>query len=30
VTDGVALAGGWLMYLCMLGALAFVLLRRQQ
>ena len=29
MTEGLALAGGWLLYLGMLTALAFVLLRRQ-
>jgi len=28
VTEGLALAGGWLIYACMLSTLAFVLLRR--
>ena len=30
VTEGLALAGGWLIYACLLATLAFVLLRRQQ
>ena len=28
VTEGLALAGGWLIYACMLAVLTFVLLRR--
>lgn len=30
VTEGLALAGGWLIYACMLSALVFVLLRHQR
>jgi hypothetical protein len=30
VTEGLALAGGWLIYLAMLAVLGFVLLRRRR
>jgi hypothetical protein len=30
VTDGLALAGGWLIFACLLVALVFVLLRRRR
>jgi hypothetical protein len=30
VTEGLALLGGWAIFACMLGVLAFVLLRRQR